>query len=63
MKMLKGVVKEKFKRDWSTMVEVEPLLFSAFVPTIYPDNDTTKRPYLNIYCELTDREKLKKIAE
>lgn len=63
MKMLKGVVKDKFKRDWSTMVEVEPLLFSAFVPTIYPDNDTTKRPYLNIYCELTDREKLKKIAE
>jgi dynein heavy chain len=30
------------------------------VPTIYPDGDTSKKPLNDIYCELTDREALKK---
>lgn len=41
----------------------EPLLFCTFVPTIYPDGDTSKRPMQNIYCELKDFTKLKKCAE
>lgn len=45
------------------MVEVEPLLFASFVPTVYPDNDNTKKPYTDIYCELTDRKKVKDQAE
>ena len=42
------------------MVTIEPLLWASFVPTIYPDGDRSKRPYSDIYCELTDREALKK---
>lgn len=42
------------------MVSIEPLLWASFVPTIYPDGDTSKRPYSDIYCELVDREALKK---
>lgn len=53
--LLKDVIKEKFKREWSKMVEVEPLLFASFVPLVYPDGDTSKKPYQDLYCELTDR--------
>jgi dynein heavy chain len=42
------------------LVTIEPLLWASFVPTIYPDGDRSKRPYSDIYCELTDREALKK---
>ena len=41
-------------------MQVEPLLWASFVPTIYPDGDASKRPYSDVYCELTDREALKK---
>jgi len=51
-------MKEKFKRDWKALVTVEPLLFSTFVPTVYPDDDETKKPLRNILCELTNRDKL-----
>lgn len=57
--LLKEQIKEKFKKDWSSIVEVEPLLFGSFVPMIYPDGDTTKKPWNDLYCELTDRKKLK----
>jgi hypothetical protein len=30
---------------------------------IYPDGDTTKKPWNDLYCELTDRKKLKDQAE
>ena len=30
---------------------------------IYPDGDNTKKPLSDLYCELTDREKLKKQTE
>ena len=60
--LLKSKIKEKFKKEWDKLVEVQPLLFGSFVPTIYPDGDETKKPYNDLYCELTDRTKLKKIA-
>jgi dynein heavy chain len=43
--LIKVLFKEKFKKEWSKTVEVEPLLFASFVPMIYPDDDETKRPY------------------
>jgi dynein heavy chain len=61
--LLKDVLKDKFKREWDKLVEVEPLLFGSFVPTIYPDNDKTKKAYVDVYCELTDRDRLKEIAQ
>ena len=61
-KLLKIMVKDKFKREWEKLVEFEPLLFASFVPTIYPDNDTSKKPINDLYCELTDRAKMNKIA-
>jgi len=60
--MVKEIVKDKFKKEWSSLVKVEPLLFGSFVPLVYPENDTTKKPYQDVYCELNDREKVKKYA-
>ena len=45
------------------MVEVEPLLFGSFVPLVYPDGDTSKKPFNNLYCELYDRQKVKNQTE
>jgi len=42
---------------------VEPLLFGSFVPLVYPDGDTTKKPYSDLYCELYDRPKVKEATE
>ena len=61
--MLKSKIKEKFKKEWDSIVTVKPLLFGSFVPTIYPDGDDTKKPFRDLYCELTNRQMLKKIAE
>lgn len=61
--LLKEQMKEKFKKDWSSIVEVEPLMFASFIPMVYPDGDTTKRPFTDLYCELTDRGKVKNQAE
>ena len=36
--ILKNIVLTKFKREWSMIVNVEPLLWASFVPTIFPDN-------------------------
>ena len=60
--MVKEIVKSKFKRDWEDLVEVEPLLFGSFVPLCYPGGDKKKKPYVDVYCELDDREKVKKQA-
>ncbi len=57
--LLKEQIKEKFKREWSSIVEVEPLLFASFVPLVHPDDDKSKKPYNDLYCELTDRVKVK----
>jgi dynein heavy chain len=62
--LLNGVLKEKFKREWSSLVKVEPLLFASFVSGLcYPGGDTSKKPYSDVYCELHDREKTKKAAD
>lgn len=61
--LLKEQIKEKFKKDWNSIVEIEPLLFGSFVPLIYPDGDTTKKPWADLYCEITDRKKLKNQTE
>ena len=42
--LLKEIVQEKFKKGWKNIVEVEPLLFGSFVPLVYPDGDTSKKP-------------------
>ena len=61
--ILRTIVKENFNRDWNTLViEGIPLLFASFVPTLYPDGDTTRKQYNDIYCELPDMENLKKNA-
>lgn len=36
------------------------MLFASFVPLVYPDNDETKRPLRDLYCELTNKEKVQK---
>ena len=36
-------MKKNFNKEWGSVVEVEPLLFSHFVPTVYPNGDTSKR--------------------
>jgi len=54
---------EKFKKKWDSLVKITPLLFASFTPLIHPDGDETKKPFNDIYCELTNRDKVKKIAE
>ena len=61
--LLKDILKHNFKRDWKSLVTVEPLLWASFIPTLYPDNDKTKKPYNDVYCELTDRDAVKKKCE
>jgi dynein heavy chain len=60
--MLIDVMKEKLQKDWSKVVTTEPLLFGSFVPLCYPNGDTTLKPYQDVYCEITDREKMSKIC-
>jgi len=60
--LIRKRVKDKFKKEWNKLVEVQPLLFASFCPTIFPDNDQTKKPFNNLYCELTDRTKMQKVA-
>ena len=57
------MLKTNFKKDWSNLVQIEPLLFASFVPTIYPDGDKTRKPFNDIYCELVDRDAVKKKCE
>jgi dynein heavy chain len=61
--LVKDMVRLNFRREWNSLVQVEPLLWASFVPTIYPDGDRSKRPLSNIYCELTDRDSMKKAAD
>ena len=44
-------------------MQIEPLIFGSFVPMCYPNNDTTQKPYRDVYCEMWDREKLTKACE
>jgi dynein heavy chain len=58
--MLKQILQLNFKRDWASLVTVEPLLFAAFVPLLYPEGDTSRKPMRDVYCELTDRDAVRK---
>ena len=44
------MMKNNFKRDWETLVTVEPLLWASFIPTIYPEGDKSRKPYNDVYC-------------
>ena len=56
-KLLKDTMQANFNREWSKVVQVEPLLYSSFVPMISPGEG---KPKINdLYCELTDRDLLK----
>ena len=63
LELVKEILKDKFKKDWNKVVEVEPLLFASFVPLIHPDNDESKRPIRDLYCELTKRDKVQQECE
>eukprot|EP01022_Parablepharisma_sp_SALTPOND_P028312 TRINITY_DN70784_c2_g1_i1.p1 TRINITY_DN70784_c2_g1~~TRINITY_DN70784_c2_g1_i1.p1 ORF type:complete len:4393 (-),score=612.94 TRINITY_DN70784_c2_g1_i1:3426-16604(-) len=63
MKLLKGHMKEHFEKEWDSLVSSEPLIFSNFVPCVYPDGDTTKEPISGIYAEVADMALLKSTME
>lgn len=60
--ILVQVMKEKFKREWNSIVKHEPLLFASFVPLIPVAPDSNKL-LTGVYCELTDKDKVRKTAE
>jgi len=62
IELLKGILKANFRRNWEDLVTVEPILWASFVPTIWADSDQTKK-LTNVYCELTDRDAMKKAAD
>lgn len=51
------------KKDLDNLIEVKPLLFGSFTPTIFPDGDESKKPLADIYCELTLRDLVRKNCE
>lgn len=61
--LLKEKAQAKFKKNLDQLIEVKPLLFGSFTPTIYPDGDTDKKPIPDLYCELTERGLVKKNCE
>jgi dynein heavy chain, axonemal len=61
--LMKVALKDKFKREWDKLVKVEPLLFASFVPLCFPGGDTSKKAFVDVYCELYDREKVKLTCE
>jgi dynein heavy chain len=60
---VKDIIKTKFRSDWDKLVQVEPLMFGSFVPCCYPGGDTKQKPYTDVYCEITDRDLLKKTCD
>jgi dynein heavy chain len=61
--ILKRVIANNFKKQWSEIVKFEPLLWGSFIPTMYPEGDTTKKPISNVYCELVNRKNLQKYSD
>jgi len=59
---IKNIIKSNFNKDWKDLVEIEPLLWTTFVPTVYPNGDTAKRLMNDVLCELTDLENLQKVC-
>jgi dynein heavy chain, axonemal len=60
--MLSGILESNFRKKWEAVVKIEPLLFGSFVPLCYPGGDETKKPYQDVYCELTKRDKVSKVC-
>ena len=60
--MLNGILDSQFRKKWDALVKVQPLLFASFVPLIYPGGDETKKPFQDVYCELTNRQKVTKVC-
>lgn len=60
--MLKEMVDRYFKRSLDEIIEVKPLLWSHFIPTILKSDDDPTKKIPNIYCEITNREDLVKIC-
>lgn len=56
-------MKDKFRKEWSTLVKVEPLLFASFVPLVHPGGDKSKKPLEDIYCELDEKDKVIKYSQ
>ncbi|EGR32288.1 hypothetical protein IMG5_089580 [Ichthyophthirius multifiliis] len=50
--ILKQIVLKNFKKEWNSLVLVQPLLFAQFIPIIC---EGEKRPLQDVYCELTNR--------
>jgi dynein heavy chain len=61
--LVKDILKERFRKEWEKLVTIEPLLFGSFVPCCYPNGDTKQKPYQDVYCEITDRPKLKSVCD
>lgn len=60
MKQIADAMKVSFRRDINNFTKQGTILFANFLPTIHPDDDYTKPPYENVYCEIADLEKMKK---
>lgn len=64
MKLLAEATKTCMRRDLSAFVHNKTIIFANFLPTIHPDNDFSRPAYENIYCEITDIDKItKKLQE
>lgn len=61
-KMLKDLTTNNLKREWSDLVQIQPLLWSDFVPTICKSKDEPTKKIPNVYCELVNRDDLKKVS-
>jgi dynein heavy chain len=61
-KMLKDLISNNLKREWTDLVQIQPLLWSDFVPTIAKSKDDPTKKIPNVYCELVNREDLKKVS-
>lgn len=59
-KILAESMKTHFRRELHSFTNKGSILFTNFVPYIYPDNDNTKQPYQNLYCEIPDLEIIKR---
>jgi hypothetical protein len=61
--MLNGILESNFRKKFDAVVKIQPLLFGSFVPLCFPNGDETKKPYQDVYCELTKRDKVTKACE
>eukprot|EP01022_Parablepharisma_sp_SALTPOND_P021165 TRINITY_DN4086_c0_g1_i1.p1 TRINITY_DN4086_c0_g1~~TRINITY_DN4086_c0_g1_i1.p1 ORF type:complete len:4151 (+),score=615.43 TRINITY_DN4086_c0_g1_i1:13469-25921(+) len=63
MGILKASVKTHFDQNWDMIVGDNSLIYCDFVPCIYPEDNKSKDPIPNLYCEVKDRNLLKTAAD